>query len=87
MKVDEELGSVSVVSLGIGRKPEIAAAALAALEDAGIVPRLVTTTAGRVTVGVPSAQVDEAVRLLHAVFIPTEAAGTVTGLRSPADAA
>jgi aspartate kinase len=87
VKVDEELGSVSVVSLGIGRKPEIAAAALAALEDADIVPRLITTTAGRVTVGVPSDQVDEAVRLLHAVFIPTQAAGSVTGLRSPADAA
>ena len=37
---------MSVVSLGIGRKPEIVAAALGALEDADIVPQLVTTTAG-----------------------------------------
>jgi aspartate kinase len=70
VKVEDELGSVSVVSLGIARKPEIVAAALGALEDANIMPRLITTTAGRVTALIPSAQVDEAVRLLHRVFIP-----------------
>jgi aspartate kinase len=68
--VEQELGSVSVVSLGIARKPEIPMRAIAALETAGIVPQLVTTTAARVTVLVASEQVDEAVRLLHRVFIP-----------------
>jgi aspartate kinase len=77
VKVEHELGSVSVVSLGIARKPEIAAAALGALEDANIVPQLITTTAGRVTALIPSAQVDEAVRLLHRVFIPAAVAPCV----------
>jgi aspartate kinase len=71
VKIDQELGSVSVVSLGIGRKPEIVATALNALQEADIDPRLVTTTAGRATVLVPSFQVDEAVRLLHRTFVPT----------------
>ena len=68
--VDQELGSVSVVSLGIARKPEIPMRAIAALEAAGIEPQLITTTAGRVTVLVASAQVDDAVRLLHADLRP-----------------
>ncbi|HVH22353.1 MAG TPA: aspartate kinase, partial [Pseudonocardia sp.] len=68
--VEQELGSVSVVSLGIARKPQIPMRAVAALEAAGIAPQLVTTTAGRVTVLVQSSQVDEAVRLLHGVFVP-----------------
>jgi aspartate kinase len=68
--VEQELGSVSVVSLGIARKPEIPMRAIAALEAAGIEPQLITTTAGRVTVLVASAQVDDAVRLLHGIFVP-----------------
>ena len=36
--VEQELGSVSVVSLGIARKPEIPMRAIAALEAAGIAP-------------------------------------------------
>ena len=68
--VEQELGSVSVVSLGIARKPEIPMRAIAALEAAGIEPQLITTTAGRVTVLVAAAQVDDAVRLLHGIFVP-----------------
>jgi len=86
VKVDQGLGSVSVVSLGIGRKPEIVAAALGALEDADIVPQLVTTTAGRATVLVASSEVDDAVRLLHRIFFPA-AAETSVPLQSAADAA
>jgi aspartate kinase len=86
-KVDEELGSVSVVSLGIARKPDVAVRALAALEDAGITPRLITTTSGRITAAVPSGQVDDAVRLLHRTFIPAAVAAIVSDLRPPADAA
>ena len=70
MAEDEDLGSVSVVSLGIARRPDIVVAALAALRDAAIEPRLVTTTPGRVSVLVASAQVDDTVRLLHSTFIP-----------------
>jgi aspartate kinase len=86
-KVDEELGSVSVVSLGIARKPDVVVRALAALEAAGIVPRLITTTPGRITAAVPSSQVDDAVRLLHRTFIPAAVATIVSDLRPPADAA
>jgi aspartate kinase len=70
VKVDQQLGAVSVVSLGIARRPEVVVRTLAALRDAGIEPRLVTTTPGRVSVLVDSEVVDDAVRLLHATFIP-----------------
>jgi len=80
--LDEELGSVSVVSLGISRKPAITVRALEALESAGITPRMVTTTSGRVTASVPSAQVEGAVRLLHDLFIPAASAGTVSDLHA-----
>jgi aspartate kinase len=86
-KVDEDLGSVSVVSLGMARKPDIPVRALAALEAGGITPRLVTTTPGRITVAVSSSRVDEAVRLLHQTFIPAAGSATVSDLHSPADAA
>ncbi|MDT7694712.1 MAG: aspartate kinase, partial [Pseudonocardiales bacterium] len=64
-----ELGTVSVVSLGIARKPALVARALRALTDAGIEPEFVTTSTGRVTVHVASSAVDDAVRLLHETFI------------------
>ncbi len=72
-KVEQELGSVSVVSLGIARKPQVVAATLGALAEADIVPRLVTTTSGRMTALIPGAQVDDAARLLHRTFIPAAA--------------
>ncbi|MHA6795096.1 aspartate kinase [Pseudonocardia bannensis] len=84
--VSEDLGTVSVVSLGIARRPDIVVRALAALDEAGIAPRLVTTTPGRLTVHVESAVVDDAVRLLHGVFIPAVGAGD-TDLEGSADAA
>lgn len=84
-KADEELGSVSVVSLGIARKPAIPVRALAVLENAGITPRLVTTMPNRLAVLVPASEVDGAVRLLHDAFVP--AARPTTDLHSPADAA
>ncbi len=69
VKVLDELGTVSVVSMGIARKPAITARALTALETAGIEPQLVTTTPGRVTAHISAELVDDAVRLLHDVFI------------------
>jgi aspartate kinase len=69
-KVDEDLGSIAVVGLGIGRRPGIIARSLAALRTAGIAPRLVTTMPGRVSVLVDADLLEEAVRVLHATFIP-----------------
>jgi aspartate kinase len=70
VEVTDDLGTVSVVSAGIARKPAITAATLAALDAAGITPHLVTTTPGRVCVHIAAALVDDAVRLIHDVFIP-----------------
>jgi aspartate kinase len=71
-----ELGTVSVVSLGIARKPALVARALRTLAAAGIEPELVTTTTGRVTVHLASGRVDEAVRLLHDEFVSGSSTGT-----------
>jgi len=70
VKVDEDLGSIAVVGLGIGRRPAVIAHALTALRAADIAPHLVTTMPGRVSVLVDSNVLDEAVRVLHAIFIP-----------------
>ena len=73
VKIDRELGSVSVVSLGIARRPDVVVRALGALWEAGIEPRLVTTTPGRVSVLVDSTLVADVVRLLHTTFMPVAA--------------
>lgn len=69
VSVHDDLGSVSVIAAGIARKPAVTAAALSALESAGIDAELVTTMPGRLTVHVNAADVHDAVRLLHALFI------------------
>jgi aspartate kinase len=76
----DELGSVSVVGSGIGRRPDVTARALLALEAEGIEPRLVTSTPSRVTVHVAGHAVHRAVRRLHAVFGLHQAAGVERGL-------
>jgi aspartate kinase len=63
-----DLGSVSVVGAGVGRRPDITASALLALEGSGIEPLLVTSTPSRVSFHVSSRCVRQAVRLLHATF-------------------
>ena len=78
VEVHDDLGTVSVVSVGIARKPAITARSLTALEAAGIQPHLVTITPGRVTVHISAAQVDHTVRLLHNVFIPQSEDAGVT---------
>jgi aspartate kinase len=80
---DVDLGSVSVVSLGMARRPDVVVRALGTLREAAIQPRLVTTTPGRVSVLVDSALVEETVRLLHATFIPADTA-TDTAIRAAA---
>jgi aspartate kinase len=64
----DDLGSVSVVGSGVGRRPEVTARALHTLEGAGIEPRLVTSTPSRVCFHVPEHAVHHAVRLLHTAF-------------------
>lgn len=74
------LGTVSVVSVGIARKPDTTARALIALDAAGIAPQLVTTTPGRVTAHISATLVNNAVRLLHDVLIPrADDAGVTVG--------
>lgn len=72
LRTYQDLGTVSVVSLGISRKPELMARALTTLEQAGIAARFVTTTPGRISVHVAAEEVDTAVRLLHRAFIPAD---------------
>jgi aspartate kinase len=81
MTADEDLASVSVVCLGMARRPDIVVRAMHSLREAAIQPRLVATTPGRVSVLVDSALVDEAVRRLHATFIPGD---TDTAIRAAA---
>ena len=71
VRVDRELGSASVVTPGIARKPHITARTLAALHAAGITPHLVHTTAARITVLVDTGALEDTVRLLHEEFLPT----------------
>jgi aspartate kinase len=71
VRVDHELGSVSVVAPGVTRKPRITAQTLAALHHAGITPHLIHTTPARITVLVDSTTLEDTVRLLHNTFIPT----------------
>jgi len=69
VRIEDELGSVSVISPGIARKPDITVRALTALRDAGIEPRLVQSTPARISVLVDTQVLDDAVRLLHDTFI------------------
>jgi aspartate kinase len=66
--LQDELGSVSVVGSGIGRRPDITARALVTLDNDGIEPLLVTSSPSRVSFHVSAQDVHRAVRLLHAVF-------------------
>jgi aspartate kinase len=70
IQVHDDLGTVSVVSVGITHRPAITARALTALQAAGIEPHLVTTTPGRVCAHISAALVNHAVQLLHDLFLP-----------------
>jgi aspartate kinase len=68
--VRTDIGTVSVVSPGIARNPELTAGVLAELDRAGLVARFVATTPARVSVHLDSAEIEEAVRVLHRRFVP-----------------
>jgi aspartate kinase len=65
-----DLGTVSLISPGITRNPGLAAGVLAELDRAGFGPRFVVTTPARISVHLDSADVEEAVRVLHRRFVP-----------------
>jgi aspartate kinase len=64
----DDLGKVSVVGAGMKSHPGVAAAALSALEAAGIEPRVVSTSPIKISVHVERDQVERAVVALHAAF-------------------
>ncbi|GAA0932458.1 aspartate kinase [Pseudonocardia zijingensis] len=76
----DELGSVSLVGTGIGRRPDTMARALQALEAEDIEPLLVTSTPSRVTFHVMRRAVDRAVRRLHTTFGLHQAAAVALAL-------
>jgi aspartate kinase len=78
--LQDELGSVSVVGSGIGRRPDATARAVLALEAEGIEPQLVTSSPSRVTFHVAERVVHRAVRRLHAAFGLHQSAGVEPGL-------
>lgn len=77
--VRDDLGSVSVVSVAAGNRPEIAARILTALELSDIDQHLVTSAPSRVSCHVAAGAVDEAARVLHDTFELELATASVTG--------
>jgi aspartate kinase len=66
LEVEPGLGTVSVIAPDLGSRPGALRDALAALEAEGIEPRAVSTSPLRLAVVVRAAQVDDAVRAVHA---------------------
>jgi aspartate kinase len=66
--VNNEFGSVSVISTGIARRPDLTAQAMLALEREGIEPQMVTSAPSGVCFQIRRAAVRRAVQLLHDVF-------------------
>ncbi len=65
---DAGLGAVSIVGTGMQNAPGYAARMFRALADAAINIEMITTSQIRITCIVAEAQVDDAVRVLHAAF-------------------
>jgi aspartate kinase len=69
VRLVDDLGAVSVVGAGINASFDNLRRGSAALEDAGVVPRAVSTSSFRVTWMIDRARIDDAVKLLHALFV------------------
>ena len=65
---DRDLGAVSIVGTGMQNAPGYAARMFRALADAAINIEMITTSQIRITCIVAEAQLDDAVRVLHAAF-------------------
>jgi aspartate kinase len=62
------LGKVTVVGAGMKSNPGVAAAAFSALDGAGIVPQVVSTSPIKISCHVGRGEVERAVEVLHAAF-------------------
>jgi aspartate kinase len=64
----DDLGKVSVIGAGMKSHPGIAARTFATLEEAGIEPRVVSTSPIKIACHVEAADVERAVQALHRAF-------------------
>ncbi|HZT76179.1 MAG TPA: aspartate kinase [Vicinamibacterales bacterium] len=69
VRIADSLGAVSVVGAGINASFENVRRGAAALDAAGMTPRVTATSSFRITWMIDRGQVDAAVRLLHRTFI------------------
>jgi aspartate kinase len=66
--LDDEIAKVSLVGAGMKSHPDVAADMFEALADAGINIEIISTSSIRVSCVVRAAEVEEAVRAVHAKF-------------------
>jgi len=64
----DDLGKVSVVGAGMKSHPGVAAKTFATLNEHGVEPAVVTTSAIKIACHVPTGDVEKAVRALHEAF-------------------
>jgi aspartate kinase len=64
----DDLGKVSVIGAGMKSHPGVAAQTFATLEQAGVVPAVVSTSPIKIACHVEASRVDTAVRALHEAF-------------------
>jgi aspartate kinase len=64
----DDLGKVSVIGAGMKSHPGIAARTFATLEEAGIEPRVVSTSPIKIACHVEAPDVERAVQALHRAF-------------------
>ena len=66
--IDEAIGKVSLVGVGMRSHAGIASTAFNALADAGINIQMISTSEIKITIVIAVDQLDEAVKTLHAAF-------------------
>ena len=68
MIIDEEIGKVSLVGVGMRSHAGIASTAFKALADAGINIQMISTSEIKITIVIAQTQLEKAVRILHKAF-------------------
>lgn len=68
LELREDLGTVTAVGPGLGSDPAVIAKTLERLREAGLSVARVTTSPLRLTAWVPTAEVDQATRIVHAML-------------------
>ena len=66
--IDEEIGKVSLVGVGMRSHAGIASTAFKALADAGINIQMISTSEIKITIVIAQTQLEKAVRILHKAF-------------------